>query len=152
MRKKVSRKNKLIPYLLVFLQFSGIALIIYTGSFFVRGPVLFMIQISAVILGLWSVLVMKLGHFNIIPIPQEDSVLITKGPYAIIRHPMYSSILLFTLISIIEDFNTLRLIIFIGLLISLVWKLNYEERLLKIKFHQYSKYQKKSFRILPFLY
>lgn len=151
MRKK-ELKNKQIAYLLVFLQFLGLSLILITGPLMASGPVLFSIQMLAIVIGVWAVLVMRIGHFNILPIPQERAQLISKGPYSIIRHPMYTSILLFTLIHLINDYSLFRFFIFIGLCIALIWKLNFEEKQLLLKFEDYSEYRNKTFRILPYLY
>jgi len=151
MRKK-ELKNKLIPYLLVLLQFTGLSIIIFTGPFMARGPVLFIIQLLAIGLGIWAVAVMKIGHFNVTPLPQKDASLITKGPYSLIRHPMYSSILIFTLIEVANHYTLFRLLVFLALCITLLWKLHFEERQLVKKFPAYSKYQKNTYKILPFIY
>ena len=43
---------------------------------------------------LWALVHNKLGNFNIRPTPKSWGVLITTGPYRLIRHPMYTSVLL----------------------------------------------------------
>lgn len=150
MLKKVSKKA--LPYLLVFLQFLGLFTIMFSGPLFARGYPLLFLQIMAILLGTWAVLVMKIGHFNIIPIPQKKAVLVSSGPYSILRHPMYSSIILFTLAEIINEYSLFRLLVFLGLCLALIWKLHYEENQLLLKFESYSDYQKKSYKIIPYLY
>lgn len=137
---------------MVFLQFAGLSIIIFTGPFIASGPVLFVIQMLAIVLGVWAVLIMKIGHFNVTPLPQKDAVLITKGPYSLIRHPMYTSILLFTIIEVVNDYTLYRLLVYLALGLALLWKLHFEERQLVIKFQEYPAYQKKSFKIIPFIY
>ncbi len=42
----------------------------------------------------WTLMHNRLGNFNVQPTPKVSGVLVTKGPYRWIRHPMYSSLLL----------------------------------------------------------
>lgn len=151
MRKK-GLKNKRKPYILVFLQFSTLFGIMFTGPLFASGFVLLGVQVCGVFLGLWSVYIMKIGNFKIIPIPVEKAVLRMEGPYKLIRHPMYISIILFALPELLNYFTYCRLWIFIFLVISLLVKLKYEEEKLLEKFPEYLAYMQKSKRLIPFLY
>lgn len=150
MLKKISKKS--LPYLLVFLQFLGLFTIMFSGPVFAQGLFLLSLQILAILLGLWAVLVMKIGHFNITPIPKQKAVLVSHGPYSLLRHPMYSSIILFAVAEIINAYSLFRLLVFIGFCLALIWKLHYEEKQLLLKFESYSEYQKKSYKIIPYLF
>jgi protein-S-isoprenylcysteine O-methyltransferase Ste14 len=110
------------------------------------------IQAFGVFLGLWAIYVMKIGNFNVIPVPKEHGVLRIKGPYRLIRHPMYTSILLFALPELVCYFSYTRFIVFTLLQMTLLLKLNYEEKLLIQKFPEYKNYMKKSKRIIPFIF
>lgn len=150
--KKKELKNSWKPYILVVFQFSALFGIMFTGPLFASGFVLSGVQIIGVLLGLWSVYVMKIGNFRIIPIPVENGVLRVEGPYKLIRHPMYTSIILFTLPELLNHFTYGRLLIFSFLVICLIFKLTYEENKLKEKFPEYSDHMKRSKRLFPFLY
>jgi protein-S-isoprenylcysteine O-methyltransferase Ste14 len=106
-------------------------------------------QITAVILGLWAIKTMHLGHFNIVPDPMPDIELVTTGPYSKIRHPMYASILLFFSVMVIEHNSLITYAIYASLTLALVIKLSYEERLLKEQLPFYSLYQQKTKRLIP---
>lgn len=87
-------KHPFISFSLVSLQFSLIALLLLILPLSLNGFVL-TIEIIAILLGLWAVQAMHIGHFNIVPDPMPDIELVTHGPYQFIRHPMYFSIILF---------------------------------------------------------
>ncbi len=143
---------KFKSYTLVFVQFLSIGLILATGPVFPANIFLLLIEISGATLGIWAILSMGIGKFNIIPDPKENSQLNTRGPYRLIRHPMYLALLLFTLPLVIADFSWWRGVSWLVLLIDLVLKLNYEEALLDKKLDGYREYQQQSYRLIPFIY
>ncbi len=151
---KKNRENNLqvIPRLLVFLQFAALFTIMFSGPLFVDNISLLIVQLAAVLLGIWAVLIMRIGNFNIVPIPVKNGVFISNGPYSIIRHPMYSSLFLFVIPELAGDFSYLRLGAFLALIITLLLKLNYEEKQLMLKFEEYTNYKKRTKRIIPFVY
>lgn len=95
---------------------------------------------------------MKLGHFNIIPDVAANAQLIRRGPYHFVRHPMYTALLMATFALILDGFSLFRLCAWSGLLIILLVKLSYEEKLLAEKFPDYKDYVEGTKRLLPFLY
>jgi len=44
--------------------------------------------------GVWTLAHNRLGNFNIRPTPKAGGMLVTSGPYALMRHPMYSAVLM----------------------------------------------------------
>lgn len=95
---------------------------------------------------------MKPGRFRITPDVSPNARLVTKGPYRHLRHPMYASALLVTLVWVLGSVRLLRALIWFGLLITLILKLVYEERLLAQRFTEYEAYQHSSWRLLPFVW
>ena len=138
--------------MLVFFQFSTLFIMMFSGDTFPDNIFMMSIQLSAVILGFWAVFTMRIGNFNITPIPVKNAVLVENGPYSLIRHPMYLSIFLFVIPELIGGFSVLRLVAFLMLLFTIVFKIKYEEMLLKIKLKGYADYMNRSFRVIPFLY
>jgi protein-S-isoprenylcysteine O-methyltransferase Ste14 len=106
---------------------------------------------GGILLGGWSIYVMRKSRLRILPDPASNAVLITNGPYRIIRHPMYTAVLLFCA-GIVNWKHTADMILFTLLLITLLVKLTYEERMLNRKFEVYRHYQETSFRLIPFLF
>jgi protein-S-isoprenylcysteine O-methyltransferase Ste14 len=138
--------------LFVVIQFLCLGLIAITGPLFPANEALLFIELLGIVLGIWAVLTMRIGNFNIAPDPLKKSTLVTTGPYRLIRHPMYLALLLTTLPLIINNFDLVRFIIWLILLIDLFWKLNYEENLLVVKLAGYDEYVKRSYRLIPHLY
>jgi len=145
-------KGRFYPRILVFFQFFSLFFIMFSGPIFPGGLILSGIQAFAVFLGFWAVFTMRIGHFNITPIPVKNAVLVESGPYKVVRHPMYLSIFLFVIPELIGGFSTIRLLFFIMLLVTIGFKVSYEEKQLQIKLNGYTDYIKRSFRVIPFLY
>jgi protein-S-isoprenylcysteine O-methyltransferase Ste14 len=95
---------------------------------------------------------MRFGNFSIFPTPKQDVQLVTKGPYQLIRHPMYAAVLLFCFSLFLNRITLLSAAMFVILLIDLVIKLHFEEHLLQRQFPPYAAYMKKTWRLIPFIY
>ena len=149
---KSSLKTSWRSIIFVFIQFFCLAFIGLTRPLFPDSILLLGIELLGLGLGLWAVGAMRVGHFNITPEPLEWSKLVSRGPYQLIRHPMYLALLITTIPLVIVDFSLVRLGIWFILLVNLVLKMGYEERLLKDRFSGYSQYVKQTARILPGLY
>lgn len=144
--------NVLLEYVLVTVQFAGILLIGLTTAW---GS----LSLSAILggavsfgLGGYSILVMKLWNFNVLPHPVKNSEMILSGPYRYIRHPMYTSVLLTMLALVAGDYSAGRLMVWLLLAADLIVKLEYEEKLLLQRFPAYKAYRDKTKRLIPFLY
>lgn len=144
--------NKFKSYTLVAIQIGCIALIAFTGPIIPKNIFFFSIGISGALLGLWAIIVMELGRFNITPDIHPNSQMTFKGPYKYIRHPMYASVLLITLAWILNYPTIPRLSIWIVLIFDLIIKLNYEEKLLVNRYKEYRDYQHKTKKLIPFIY
>jgi protein-S-isoprenylcysteine O-methyltransferase Ste14 len=103
-------------------------------------------------LGFWAVVTMKLDNLSVTPDVKQDARFVVAGPYKVIRHPMYSAVLLTFLPFVLDRPSLFLSIVFLSLLTTLVIKLNYEESLLKNHFKEYEEYTKHSWRLIPFIY
>ena len=144
--------NPVKSSLYVAIQFICLGLIAITGSLIPSNNALLVIELSGLGLGIWAILSMRIGNFNIAPDPFKWTQLVTSGPYRLIRHPMYLALLLTTLPLVINDFDIFRIVTWLVLLLDLMLKLNYEEKLLARKLVGYDQYMGKSARLIPFLY
>ena len=144
----MSRKS----LILIVIQFSSFIYFGITGNLFGKGFLLFF-QIVAILFGLYAIAVMKIGNFNIQPEVKSTAKFIVKGPYKIIRNPMYLSILLFFGISVIQHFSLIRFTVLLALTTSLLLKIFSEETFLKERFKgSYSSYKQKTYRLIPYLF
>ncbi len=145
-------KKYILNFAFVFFQFGGILYLLFTGPVFAPELPLLTIEILGILLAFWAVLSMKLNNINVLPDLKKEARLVTSGSYSLIRHPMYlATVIVFTAL-LISKFSYFRLIAYLLLWIDLLFKLNYEEKLLKSAFNEYSDYQKNTFRIIPFIY
>lgn len=144
--------NKLKSYLLVFVQFACLGALALTGPILARHPLLLALEAAALALAGWALLTMRPTNMNVTPDVRAGSVMVSHGPYRVIRHPMYAAILLGTLAIVLDAPSPLRWVIWAVLLADLVLKLNYEERLLAAHHPDYALLQQKTWRLAPFIY
>ena len=97
--------------------------------------------------------VINLGkNLTPLPVPKQHATLVVGGAYRIVRHPIYSGIILMAfgwgawLQSWLTGGYALLLLIFFDI------KSRYEERLLREKFPDYGAYQLKVRKLIPFVY
>ena len=138
--------------LLVSIQLLCLAYLVFFTDSMGRG-VFLIIQILGFSLALWSVFVMGIGRFNIQPEVKTTAKLVTKGPYRMIRNPMYSGLILFFGVGIIQSLEIINTAVFILLIIVLLSKIFLEEKYLSSKFGKsYQEYKNKSYRLFPYIY
>ena len=78
--------------------------------------------------------------------------LITRGPYAVVRHPIYTGLLVMILGTVIVLGHVAGIIALPFVFVSLWIKLRYEEELMLQKFHdEYAAYQRRVKRLIPFI-
>jgi|ERR1700730_5920425 len=96
----------LLGYIIIVLGVLGLW---RTGSLFAHHPLLIAVQIGAVALMLWARLTFGLRSFHPGANPTAGD-LVTTGPYRSIRHPIYTSICLFTVAGLIDHFTPVALL------------------------------------------
>ena len=87
-----------------------------------------------------------------LPFPKEDAPLVQTGPYALVRHPMYSGGLFLALGWALFIQGWLTLLYVAALFVFLDFKSRREERWLGGKFSDYGVYQKRVRKLIPFIY
>jgi len=143
---------KPLHYLLVAIQFIGIFYFIFTGSVFPENIYVLIIEIIATLIGVWAVLAMKLHTVTVLPSVKQGGQLCTTGPYRVIRHPMYTAVLLLLLGMMLNNYSHTGLAVFFIVLVDLIVKMNVEEKILLAHYTDYKNYMTKTKRIIPFLY
>jgi protein-S-isoprenylcysteine O-methyltransferase Ste14 len=87
-----------------------------------------------------------------LPYPKEDGELVQTGVYKIVRHPLYSGIILMALAWTIFQLSGSHLIATVILLVFFDIKSNQEEIWLNEKYPDYSEYCQQVKKLLPWLY
>lgn len=139
-----------MSYILVILQifFSGY-IVLTNFRYALNFPWYFLIIVSS-IPGIAGMVQMK-SKLRMLPEPASDAVLLQDGIYKFIRHPMYLSVLLTTLVITLLNINLFEVTAWLLLLITIIIKLNREESFLKEKFAEYTIYRNRTKALIPFI-
>ena len=148
------RPNQLQAWSYVFVQ----ALLLVFLLFLDRkiGPQVHRFEILGRILewlGIIGVLVCAASlrsSLTVVPIPKEDGQLSTTGLYRYVRHPMYSSVIIFALGIGLNSGSLIKYLLVLFLYLLFYAKSVYEERYLKLKYPGYADYAKRIPRFIPF--
>lgn len=87
-----------------------------------------------------------------LPHPRDDARLIRSGPFALVRHPIYSSLLIGSLGFALMVDGWLTIVYVAALFVLLDVKSRREERWLLQKFPDYAAYQRRVRKLVPFVY
>ncbi len=139
-------------YILVTIQFAGIAFFVFTGESYPQNWLVLLLEIASVVTGGWAILAMQLHTVTFLPSVRRGGQLCTSGPYRVIRHPMYTSVLLLLLALLLNDFSIVRLMVFLIVLVDLLVKMNVEEKILIAHYADYKVYMKGTKRLIPMVY
>lgn len=100
-------------------------------------------------IGLWSAITMR-SSLHVLPAPNGNG-LVTTGPFAFIRHPIYLGIILACLGVHLSSPQSRMWILFGFLTIVLLTKIGLEERALSKAYPDWDSYKRKTKRLIPFL-
>jgi protein-S-isoprenylcysteine O-methyltransferase Ste14 len=83
------------------------------------------------------------------PVPNQDGVLVTKGIYSVVRHPIYLGLLIITFGLVVSSGVWGQIIVWVALAMLLVYKMRWEEVLLTAKYKGYAEYMTRVPAIIP---
>lgn len=106
----------------------------------------------SVLLSIWTLAYNRLGNFNIHPAPKATGELVTGGPYRLIRHPMYSAVLLGAAAMAWLVPPWAGVLVWFALLLVLFTKANLEERWLREHHAGYAAYCQQCKRFVPWVF
>ena len=149
---ELDRRQKIINFTVTLIQYVTLLWFIYDSPWVARGWLAQTVELSGIALAVWAIYVMNESRIHIAPRPRPGARLIEKGPYRLIRHPMYLSIVLAVTPLILTQYDRTRLVVTVVLFANLVVKMLFEESLLKAHFEGYGEYMKRTYRLVPFLF
>lgn len=141
-----------IAWTMVILQFSMLGILVFTGPIIPVKWWTIMLMALGAFFGLWAIYTIRLGNLSILPYVKEGGIMVAKGPYRFIRHPMYTGLILISWAMVGGHITYYRVIAAAVLTIALIVKLHLEETYLKKAFEPYSEYTRQTKKLIPFIY
>jgi protein-S-isoprenylcysteine O-methyltransferase Ste14 len=144
--------TNLKAFFLFFIQYMSLMMLLVTGPIYPDSPLLLIFYIAGWILGIWSILAMGIGNINAGPDPLPGGKLVKRGPYARIRHPMYTAILLVFTPLLLDHFTLPRLLIMAVLIVNILLKIRYEEKQMNLSHcKKYREYSAGTWLLIPYV-
>lgn len=141
-----------MKHLFVLSQFLSIALLTYFGRVFAIDVVM-LLQVAAVLFGIWAVRSVGENNWSVYPIPNEQSSISANGAYKIVRHPMYTALVFFFLPVALRADGWFSWTIYGVLVFTLIVKIIFEEKQLIEKHADYADFKKVTKkRLIPFVW
>jgi len=148
----LTKEQQIKNLILTLIQYTTLLAFLLLTPYMAIGIGWQIMELSGILLGIWAIWVMKESKMHIMPKPRTGAKLIRKGPYRIIRHPMYVAIILSLTPLIITHFDWIRFWILFVLYINLIFKLTFEETLLVDYFEDYDVYRKTTWKLIPYFF
>lgn len=138
--------------ILVVIQLLSLFYILGTGEIIPSDPLTLILLFGGILLSLWAVYALRTTRFSILPEVPENAALVTAGPYRIIRHPLYTGIMLIAAALVINDYSVDRLIALVLLYGVLFFKTEVEEKYLDKHFKEYGNYKAQTKKLIPYFF
>ena len=111
------------------------------------GNVLF---VAGIAVGVWSFIYLGRG-LTPSPLPNSGGKLVVKGPYALVRHPIYTGVMLLSIGIAIRSGSYLVIGATLGLVILFAVKARWEEKHLVARYAGYPAYMRVTGRFFPLI-
>jgi protein-S-isoprenylcysteine O-methyltransferase Ste14 len=141
-----------ISIVALVLSVLALARLCYTNSIFGTGPVSIGVQVAAALFMLWARWTFGMRSFHAAANPTEGK-LVTSGPFAIVRNPIYTAVIVFTWAAVAVHWSVenalLGLVIAGGMLVRILA----EEKMLRARYgEEYAAYERRVKRIVPLVF
>lgn len=110
-----------------------------------------LLALAGLALAAWALWAYPPGSFNIRPTPRADGHVVQRGPYRWIRHPMYTSIAVCGLACACAAQQTWVWLALAAMGVVLLTKALLEERWMAQQYPDYTAYQARTKRFVPWL-
>lgn len=110
-----------------------------------------MLGVFGGIVALWGLV--GLGrNLTALPHPKDDAQLVTDGPYRLVRHPIYSGLILVSLAWGLLWGSPFLILLGAGLFLFFDIKSRREEAWLRHRYPGYANYARRTRKLIPFIY
>jgi protein-S-isoprenylcysteine O-methyltransferase Ste14 len=125
---------------------------LYTSSAFGTGPITIGMQVVAIALMLYARITFGLRSFHAAANPTAGG-LVTRGPYAVVRNPIYAAIILFTCAAVVAHRSLENALLAVAITVAMLVRIRLEEKLLREHYRgEYEEYVRRVKRLVPFVF
>jgi protein-S-isoprenylcysteine O-methyltransferase Ste14 len=132
------------------LMVAGVAVIVFRNAIFATRPLTIAVQIAAALLMVYARVTFGRRSFHAAANPTAGG-LVTSGPYAVLRHPIYAAVLYFTWAAIADHPSWISVgggaLITAGALV----RMRLEEQMLVVRYPEYRDYMRRTRRVIPYV-
>jgi protein-S-isoprenylcysteine O-methyltransferase Ste14 len=129
----------------------GLLGLAFTDQLWGIGPISIGLQVLAALFMIWARLTFGLRSFHAAATTTEGG-LVTHGPYAIVRNPIYAAVLLFGWTAVAVHFSLGSLPFGLGITGGLLVRVFAEEHELRARYPEYAGYARRVKRLIPFVF
>ena len=146
------RQGKRELFVFYIIEAVIICLLILSGHPLAKHPILIFIQIAGLWIVIWAVWTNRVKRFRVsLDLPPETRF-VAKGPYNIVRYPVYIALLIITLTLAIDRLAIEALVLWLILLLVFIFNIRYEDRLFSSYFPDYPLYRDRIARMIPYFW
>lgn len=127
-----------------------IVILAATGNLISTAPLVISVQALAIALSIWARRSFPRGTFRVAADPAADA-LIQRGPYRVLRHPMYAAALLFVWAAVLSHRSVLTWTLGLVLTVIVAARVVGEERILRARYDGYDAYARSTKALIPFV-
>jgi protein-S-isoprenylcysteine O-methyltransferase Ste14 len=142
---------KVLSILGYLLMIAGLLGLIALRSLFSPSPLVIAVQLAAVALMVWARWTFGRRSFHFAADPTTGG-LVTSGPYHWVRHPIYTAVCTFAAAGALAHLSASAIACFLVILAGSVARMLTEERLLRQRYPEYSRYAARTKRMVPGLF
>jgi len=151
-KRSIASGMALISRLAGLVMVAAVVVLIATGNLFSPSWLVIALQVAAVALALWARLAFAPGQFAASPSPRgEGAGVIRRGPYRLIRHPMYAAALVLIWATVLSHPSLLCLLVGAAVTIVVMPRILDEERRLRGRYPEYADYARSTKALVPFV-
>ncbi len=129
----------------------AIVRLVWIHQLFGEGPISIGLQAVAALFMIWARLTFGMRSFHAAASTTKGE-LVTRGPYAIVRNPIYAAIVLFTWTGVAAHFSLEGALLGLVITAGMLTRIFMEERFLRPRYSEYAQYEKRVKRLIPFVF
>ena len=146
------RQGKRELFIFYIIEAVIICLLILSGHPLAKHPLLIFVQIAGLWIVIWTVWTNRVKRFRVsLDLPPETRF-VAKGPYNLVRYPVYTALLVITLTLAIDRLEIEAFALWFLLLAVFIFDIRYEDRLYTSYFGDYPLYRDRTARLIPYVY